>query len=507
MNLRCKMARKSSIPEQILKHVPCKCCRIRNDGDIYRVYKYNSVKLPSGQWSSDWGYLIGKIIPDQGFVPNKRYLKELEIAEKPHFSDGITDVAYGQYALLMHLSSDILDKLKACFPIERAIQIYSYAIIMAANGFRYIDQIDDFYQESILSIEYQKYAFKMGHVALSNLLSDLGKRGERINAFEQSLIDQSSKNIAIDGHVIRSCSNENDLAEPGYKMNALKAPQVNLLIAYDVENNLPLIYRTYRGSSVDKRSVVEFLESRSFSGVKFIVDRGFYSEQVLEMMSNNNNCYIIPLPSNNNNFKRIKKNLSYSSGEFVYKTGKRDCSRIVYYEERIDDKTRIIVYKDEDENNSKRKSYKQMIDLGENNYTQENYDKYCDWWGVYFLQTNANGSASEIYADYKNRWAIETFNNYIKNDAHFNYLKIQDYYVQHGFDFIMLITGLIHSRLNESVKKLNKSSISTFDILIKAAHMRMVRENEEWKLRNIRTKDLNILSEMGFTPRASYPAS
>ena len=38
------------------------------------------------------------------------------------------------------------------------------------------------------------------------------------------------------------------------------------------------------------------------------------------------------------------------------------------------------------------------------------------------------------YADYKNRWAIETFNNYIKNDAHFNYLKIQDYYVQHGFD-------------------------------------------------------------------------
>jgi hypothetical protein len=23
------------------------------------------------------------------------------------------------------------------------------------------------------------------------------------------------------------------------------------------------------------------------------------------------------------------------------------------------------------------------MDMGENNYTQENYDKYCDWWGVY----------------------------------------------------------------------------------------------------------------------------
>ena len=434
-------------------------------------------------------------------------MKELESTEEPRFTDGITDVSYGQYALLMHLSSDILDKLKACFPVERALQIYSYALIMAANGFRYIDQIDDYYQESILSIKHQNCSFKMGYVALSNLLSDLGKRGERINAFEQSLIDHSSKNIAIDGHVIRSCSNENDLAEAGYKMNALKAPQVNLLIAYDVKSNIPLMYRTYRGSSVDKQSVVAFLESRSFTGTKFIVDRGFYSDKVLEMMSINDNSYIIPIPSNNSNFKRIKKTLSYSSGEFVYKANKRDCARIVYYEEQIDDKTRIIVYKDEDENNSKRKSYKQMIDLGENNYTQENYDKYCDWWGVYFLQTTATGSAAEIYTDYKNRWSIETYNNYIKNDAHFNFLKIQDYYVQHGFDFIMLITGLIHSRLNQSVKKLNKPSISTFDIMLKASHMRMVRENDEWKLRNTRTKDLKLLGEMGFTPQASFPAS
>ena len=92
-------------------------------------------------------------------------------------------------------------------------------------------------------------------------------------------------------------------------------------------------------------------------------------------------------------------------------------------EERIDEKTRIIVYKDEDENNSKRKSYKQMIDLGENNYTQEKYEKYCNWWGVYFLQTTTDGTAAEVYSDYKARWSIETYNNYIKNDANFNTIE------------------------------------------------------------------------------------
>ena len=199
------MARKSSIPDSILQYVPCKCCRVRNDGDVYRVYKYSAIKLPSGKWSSNYGYLIGKILPEKGFFPNKRYLQELATQGNVSFPDGITDVAYGQYALLMSLSQDILNKLEECFPRERATQIYSYGIILCANGFLHMDQVDEFYQESFLSILYKNYSFKMGYVALSNLLHDLGMKGGPVRAFEQSLIDRSSRNVAIDGHVIRSC--------------------------------------------------------------------------------------------------------------------------------------------------------------------------------------------------------------------------------------------------------------------------------------------------------------
>lgn len=510
------MASKNPVPEEIKRFRPCKCTKIRNDNGTYRVYKYKAVKLPSGKWGADQGYLIGKIIPDEGFVPNKRYLAELEQQQKQNqkaqiqasFPDVITDVAYGQYAFLISISKDVCDRLKACFPLERAMQIYSYSLILCANGFLHMDQIDDFYQESFLSVLYRNYSFRMGYNAISSLLHDLGLRGNRILQFEQNLIDDSSKNIAIDGHVIRSCSNNNDLAEPGYKLGLLKAPQVNVLIAFDIKNGIPLMYRTYRGSSVDKKSVVDLLASRSFTDTKFVVDRGFYSAQVLNMMSQDGNCYIIPVPSNNQDFKRIKETLQYTSGEFIYKVSARESARIIYYEERINEKTRIIVYKDVDENNSKRKSYKQMMDQEERGYTQENYDKYSEWWGVYFLQTTTAETASEVYADYKGRWSIETYNNYVKNDADFNDLKFQGYYEQHGFDFIMLVTGLIHAKLNESVRKLGKSSLSTFDILVKAGHMRMVREgNGDWRLHNTRTKDLSLLAKMGFTPEASYPSS
>lgn len=496
-----------SIPEKIRAMKPCKCSKIRNDNGIFRVYKYKAVKLPSGKWGTNQGYLIGKIIPSEGFVPNKRYLAELKAEHKETvvFPEGITDVAYGQYALASFLSEDIKDKLKMFFPLEKAMQIYCYCLILSVNGFLHMDQIDEFYLESFLSVLYKDYSFKLGYTAITNLLHDLGAKGEAVARFEQSLINSCSGSIAIDGHVIRSCSENNDLSEPGYKANSLKSTQVNVLIAYDVKNNVPIMYRTYRGSSIDKQSAKDFLISRSFKGIKFIVDRGFYSEPVIELMSKDDNCYIIPVPLNNKHFKRIKSNLEYSSGEFVYKAGKKNTARIVYYEEKIDDTTRIIVYKDIDENNSKRKSYKQLMDEGEADYTQDKYDKYCDWWGVYFLQTNTMENASEVYCDYKERWSIETYNNYIKNDADFNSLKIQDYYVQHGFDFIMLVTGLIHSRINEAVKSLKLSNISTFDILLKAGHMRMVKQDEKWQIHNTRTKDLSLLSKIGFTPENEYP--
>ena len=500
------MARLSSIPEEIKQYAPHKCCRIRCDNGIYRVYKYSAEKLQSGKWGASSGILIGKIIPNKGFVPNKRYLAEFQKKEDKvtFFDDTITDVAYGQYDLLRSLSGDVLSRLERFFPAEKAAQIYCYAIILCANGFVYIDQIDDFYQESFLSLVFKNYSFKMGYSALSVLLHELGMKGNPVKAFEQSLIDDSSKDIAIDGHVIRSCSELNDLAEPGYKMSTIKAPQENLLIAYDIKNKMPVMYRSFRGSSVDKVSVVDLLESRKFTDTKFVVDRGFYSEKAIKLMSEKGNCYIIPLPSNSTEFKRIKKNLEYSSGEFIYHSGNKDSARIIYYEEQINAVKRIIVYKDIDENNAKRKCYKMLMDMGEKSYTQEKYDEYCDWWGVYFLETTTDETASEVYGDYKDRWSIETFNNYIKNDVHFNNLKIQDYYVEHGFDFIMLITGILHSRLNESVKILGKSSISTYDILIKAGHMRMVLTDNEWKLRNTRTKDLTLLAQTGFSPLTSY---
>ena len=48
--------------------------------------------------------------------------------------------------------------------------------------------------------------------------------------------------------------------------------------------------------------------------------------------------------------------------------------------------------------------------------------------GVYVLQSNAAMTAEEVFSNYKKRWGIETFYQYLKNYADFNDLMIQDYY-------------------------------------------------------------------------------
>jgi hypothetical protein len=108
-----------------------------------------------------------RLLPGKGFIPNKRYQRELEEQNAERFSDSITDVAYGQYALLQLLSADVLDKLKDCFLPERAAQIYTYGLILCVHGFVHLDQVNEFYTESIMSLQYSKYSFKMGYDALT----------------------------------------------------------------------------------------------------------------------------------------------------------------------------------------------------------------------------------------------------------------------------------------------------------------------------------------------------
>ncbi len=389
------------------------------------------------------------------------------------------------------------------FPEDKALQIFTYACVLFTNDFVHLDQIQSFYEQSWLSQEYKTYSLKMGKTALGNLLDNLGRRTQRPTNYEKKMLSDSSFTVAIDGHAIRSCSDENDLAESGYKHILLKEDQVNLLMGYDIVSGVPLFARMFRGSCNDKSTIEDLNDLLDFSGILFVIDRGFYSSKNLSIFSANDNSYIIPVPSNTDAFKTAMRNVKYTD-EFHFQSGKKH-ARIEYKTTRISETEYVYVFRDIDENEKCRFNYQHSMELGKSGYTAEKYEQNKEFFGVYVLQSNSSKTAKEVFECYKKRWGIETFYQYLKNKGDFNNLMLQDYYMEQGFSFIMLIAGQIHQRMISAVKSLKDNTLSVRAPLLMARCMKMERRGNVWTLKNTRKKDLEILEKVGFIPQQSVP--
>lgn len=487
------------IPEEINQYRPGPCTEVKLINNNYYVYMYKSVRLKSGKWGKQTGKAIGKIIPEVGFIPNKNY----HLYEGESSQDDITVLEYGQYDLIDAVASDVKADLEKHFNKERASQIFAFASILYANDFTHLDQVQQFYEQSWLSQRYKPFSFGMGKTALGHLLDDLGRKTTRVTNYEKEMLGKASS-IAIDGHAIRSCSDENDLAEVGYKFNLLKEEQINLLMGYDIKNNVPLFARMYRGSCNDKSTIADLSDLLGFSGLLFVVDRGFYSDANLKIFSSNDNSYIIPIPGNTDVFKSAMKNVNYTGG-FYYKQGNKR-TRIEYMSQKISGDEYVYVFRDIDENEKIKFNYLRSIDQGKKGYTQEGYERNKEFFGVYVLRSNAAISAEGVFNAFKDRWKIETFYQYLKNKGDFNDLMIQDYYKEQGFAFMMLITGQIHQRMIQAIKLLEDNTTSVRDLLLMARCLKMERRGNIWALKNARQKDLSKLKKVGFEPMLSSPA-
>jgi transposase len=182
-------------------------------------------------------------------------------------------------------------------------------------------------------------------------------------------------------------------------------------MGYDVNTGIPLFARMYRGACNDKSTIEDIADLLDFSGILFVIDRGFYSARNLKILSANDNTYIIPVPSNTDVFRNAMKDAKYSDS-FYYRSGKKH-ARIEYTSQRISDTEYVYVFRDIDENEKCRYNYQHCIELGKKGYTQEKFEQQKEFFGVYVLQSNAGLPAQDIFGSYKKRWGIETFYQYL----------------------------------------------------------------------------------------------
>ena len=461
-----------AVPESIRKMKPAGTM-VKTISGHYYVYEYKTVIDETGKRKTVMGKCIGSIQPDKGFLPNDNFARVVEM----------TSLEFGQYAIVLANTQKTLQLLQEFFHPVDALRIYCTAVIHFIHGFTYLTEVSRYYEMSYLSLKYP--GLKLGYKALSSLYDDLGRRQTQVLAMEAALVNRSSHQMAIDGHVIGNVSDENDLSAKGYKFRQL--------------GEVPLLSRVFEGALADKLSVKDLVNEVEIRDMLFIVDRGFYSASNLELFSQNGNSYIIPIPNSSRVTKTAVTDLFFTK-RFVYKKEKK--ASVIEYKETVDGTSRVLVFRDLNEAAEEQANYLRYVELGHPSYTLEKFEEMKDLLGVTVLQTSLYDKApQEIYELYKKRWKIETYFNYFKNTADYNALHLPDFYKTQGLAFIMLVEALVHHDFQEALKASEAKGKTIRDCLLDARLIKIHHRNNTWQICNAKRSVLTLFDQL-HTPMA-----
>lgn len=490
-----------SVPKEIRDQRPAKTIVKKINGRFY-VYEFSSTKVKKQidentfKWvtKNTVGKCIGQITLEEGFVPNSNYIAEQDI----------TVIEYGSFSFLLQKTESILKLLKESFNAFDANKIYVNALIFVIEGFCYMKNVSKYFNESCLKLQFPHT--KVGYKSLHNLYSDLGRKTRLPDEFQQKLIKSCSGSVAIDGHVIACTSENNDLSAFGYKVKKLECKQINWLMAYDISSGTPLASQFCNGAESDCVAVKNLFDKYDFSNVNFVVDRGFNTLECKKLMSQNGNSYITPMVHNRKDYRDIYDKIDFNESSEFFGYSKGKYSSIIRYQEFNEKGIRYFAFKDMTQENMDRQLYMKNIQKGLDGYSMENIKESEKDFGLFLLETsNMDKTAEQIFIEYKKRWNIETFYNYIDNSLDFNALYQQDYYSTQGLSFIIQIAGMIYS---QAKKELKSKQRSLKDVLNELSGIKLVQANNKWLVRNYTKQQKSLCKKLGLIiPEVFSPAS
>ena len=474
-----------SVPQEIRTLKPVgtivKCIKGK-----YYVYTHSQHKdIKTGKWKTDSGKLIGKIVPGVGYIPNEDTIK----------NKGITCFDYGQYLLACNLAKENLVLLKEFFTNEEAMQLYSLASIIAVRGYEGLTFMEDYYKRSLIAHDYPY--LKFSYKRISKLLELIGRQ-DSARKFQRICLKESSK-LAIDGHVIASSSEDNELTASGYKSNIINSNQMNLMVALDVETSSPVAIKFYPGYMLDKSDFSDFIEHcGSIKNKIILIDKGFYSDDNINLIVGSEAFYIIPLSENHKQYKNIIKDIDTNNNKldnhFLYHKNKKT-DLIVYKTYKLDNKT-VTYYKNVSEAEKLSKKYLEELEKGSKGYSKEKYNQLVDTFGVIVLSTNLDKDVEEIYEYYKERWSIEVYYDHLKNVIKFKELNLDDYATIQGLAFVMLIAGRIDAKIFNAAKEVK---LSRKELLQLASYLKITDIDGKVIIHNQKKQHFEVFEKLGIS--------
>lgn len=423
---------KPALPDWAKKHqtVGTQIVKIRENYYIYKISsRWDKNKKRARKVTEKY---LGKVTQEGIIKPkHERVLSQL---------DNISIKEFGASSLLNYICHNLKEDLGNTFPDDWKA-IFSFAVL------RFFEQspiknLLHHFEHSFLSSLFSDADLRQKQVSL--LLEKIGSRRHTMVEYMQKSCS-SKGNLLVDLTHIFSSSENLTWLSIGHNSEGQFHPQLNMLLLFSKDENMPVYFRLLDGAIKDVSSIKGTIDEIGIKDVIFVGDKGFFSEGNEELCDFSGIKHIFPLRRNSTliDYSVMKKqSRRYFDGYFFFnerhiwhKTTKVNGKRcILFFNERL---------KTEEEN-----CFLSRID-NKQSELQEFYDKEHAL-GTIVVLTNVDSlTAEEVYQYLKARTNIEivfdTFKNileadktYMQNDAKLygwmfiNFIALQMYYTLYG---------------------------------------------------------------------------
>lgn len=458
----------NKLPSWVQKHKN-KNVEIKKIGENYYAYKVKSIwdkKINRARKVTE--EYLGKITQENLLPPkHKRDLKLESIKD------------YGNVFFVKNQLGNLTDKLKKYFP-------YSYESIITASIIKLC------YQSSIKNISLQYNTsflnefYKDANVSpnkISELLSILGHNTEKINKLFYSL-STGKESIAIDLTAIFTDSENIHFAEKGHNSKKIYHDQLQFLLLYSLDKNLPTFFKVLPGSVRDVSSLINAVRESKVTEAVFVSDRGFTSENNWDFFEKNNLKFIFPLRKNSS---LIYYNPPDHKKYFTFR------KKHIWYRELSVKGKRIIQYLDKKLMVEEETTFLHLINSEIK--TTEEFENKKNSFGIISIITNTDFTVDKIYELYKKRNDIEVTFNAMKNALNDDKTYMQSTEKVRGYFFITFLALYLHSKIQNLLREKDLlKKYSVIDVLLHLSKVYKIKINNQYVLSEI-PKQVRLIIE------------
>lgn len=242
---------------------------------------------------------IGRITP-KGIIERKKSNEIRTIYE------------YGNSELLYNLAQELIEPLKNSF-FYRWKEIIACSIVKTIRPLP-LRLIKSRWEKLHLS---QKIDASLSPNTIGNVLREIGKDYASQKKFFDELMTDS-KTLAFDLSSLFSYSENLQYAEKGYNPEHLYLKQINFVLFFSVDKQLPVLLKPLPGSIKDINALKTIIDEVNSKNITIILDRGFASYYLPDILRTHQLNFVLPL---RRNFKLINYNIKLENAFLYHKRG------------------------------------------------------------------------------------------------------------------------------------------------------------------------------------------